>query len=297
MHDRRGRNPCGPRDERPRFRPGRIAAPTENGAYRLAAAGRRRSTPQLPDRVVAPPTWICLIGRVRRESDGVVSLSAHRDGDPWTRGWSAEGLISVLEPLVVEPRRARILDVINGRTDNVTVAMDAPHDPHNGAAVMRTCDAFGIQTLHVVESIESFLFVRKVSLGTERWVDVERHASYEAAIARLRQLGFTLVAACADGTLVPDDLGHIERLALIVGNERDGVSEAFLDAASHRVKIPMRGFVESLNLSVATAILLHAATARRAGDLSESRRRELYARGLIRSVVRVRDVLANVSPR
>jgi tRNA (guanosine-2'-O-)-methyltransferase len=281
----------------PRFRSGRIAAPTENRVYRIAAAGRCQSTPQLPDCVVAPSTWICLIGRVRRESDGVVSLSAHRDGDPWTRGWSAEGLISVLEPLVVERRRARILDVIDGRTDNVTVAMDAPHDPHNGAAVMRTCDAFGIQTLHVVEAIESFLFVRKVSLGTERWVDVERHSSYEAATACLKQLGFTLVAACADGTLVPDDLGRIERLALIVGNERDGVSEAFLDAAMHRVKIPMRGFVESLNLSVATAILLHAAMAQRAGDLSESRRRELYARGLIRSVVRVRDVLSNSSPR
>ena len=235
---------------------------------------------------------------MRRESDGVVSYSAaHRDDGPWAHGWTTEGLIAVLEPLVVERRRARIWEVVEGRTDNVTVAMDAPHDPHNGAAVIRTCDAFGIQNVHVVESIEPFLFVRKVSLGTERWVDVHRHSDYESAIAKLREQGFTLVAACTDGTLVPDDLGAIERLALIMGNERDGVSAPFLAAAAHCVKIPMRGFVESLNLSVSTAILLQAAMARRKGDLSDARRREIYARGLVRSVVRVRDVLANSTPR
>ena len=234
---------------------------------------------------------------MRRESDGVVNLSAaHRD-DPWAYGWSTEGLIAVLEPLVVEQRRARIWDVVDSRTDNVTVAMDAPHDPHNGAAVIRTCDALGIQTVHVVESIEPFLFVRKVSLGTERWVNVKRHRSHELAIARLRQQSFTIIAACTDGALVPADLAKIERLALIMGNERDGVSEPLLRAAADCVKIPMRGFVESLNMSVATAILLHAAMANRKGDLSESRRREIYARGLIRSVVRVHDVLANSSPR
>jgi tRNA (guanosine-2'-O-)-methyltransferase len=84
---------------------------------------------------------------------------------------------------------------------------------------------------------------------------------------------------------------------LIMGNERDGISEAFLSASAHRVKIPMRGFVESLNMSVSTAILVHAAMAHRKGDMVESRRREIYARGLVRSVVRVRDVLANLNPR
>ncbi len=228
----------------------------------------------------------------------MVQVSAAYGYDsPWAKGWSSEGLIEVLEPLVVEPRRARILEVVDGRTDNVTVAMDAPHDPHNGAAVMRTCDAFGIQTVHVVEALEPFLFVRKVSLGTERWIDVVRHAAYEPAIACLKRLGYTLVCAAADGELVPSDLSTIERLALVMGNERDGVSAAFLRASDYTVRIPMRGMVESLNLSVSTAILLHAAMATRQGDLTESRRREIYARGLIRSVVRVRDVLASLEPR
>lgn len=240
----------------------------------------------------------CYVGRVRRESDGVSDISAaHRDDSPWAKGWSTEGLISVLEPLVLEQRRARILEVIEGRTDNVTVAMDAPHDPHNGAAVLRTCDAFGIQQVHVVERLEPFLFVRKVSLGTERWVDVHRHATQQSAITQLQSAGYLVVAACADGELVPSDLAQFERFALIMGNERDGISEAFLSASAHRVKIPMRGFVESLNMSVSTAILVHAAMAHRKGDMVESRRREIYARGLVRSVVRVRDVLANLNPR
>jgi len=197
----------------------------------------------------------------------------------------------------MEPRRSRIWELVNGRTDNVTVAMDAPHDPHNGAAVMRTCDAFGLQTVHVVEALEPFLFVKKVSMGTERWVDVERHGAYEPAILRLRSCGFTLVSAVADGKLVPSDLASIERLALVMGNERDGVSAAFMQASDHTVRIPMRGMVESLNMSVSTAILLHAAMEKRPGDLSEPRRREIYSRGLIRSVVRVRDVMASLTPR
>jgi tRNA (guanosine-2'-O-)-methyltransferase len=236
---------------------------------------------------------------VRRESEGVVpaSSAAQWDDMPWTRGWTTEGLICVLEPLVIEQRRARLWQLVAGRTDNVTVAMDAPHDPHNGAAVMRTCDAFGVQQLHVVEAIEPFLLARKVSLGTERWIDVHRHATYASAITRLRCEGYTLVAACMDGELVPGDLTRIERFALVMGNEKVGVSHEFLAASHKRVRIPMRGFVESLNLSVATAILLHSALEQRTGDLPEARQRELYARGLARSVVRIREVLGCLEPR
>ena len=246
-----------------------------------------------------PFYWIaCYVAAVRRESEGVINTSAAQWDDELRRaGWSVGGVISVLEPLVVEPRRERLHQVIESRTDNVTVAMDAPHDPHNGAAVMRTCDAFGVQQIHVVEAIEPFLVARKVSLGTERWVDVHRYATYAAAIERLQSADFTLIAACMDGELMPSDLAHMDRFALVIGNERDGVSDTFMSAAAHRVRIPMRGFVESLNLSVSAAILLHAALAHRQGDLSEQRKRELYARGLIHSVVRVQDVLGNVEPR
>lgn len=234
---------------------------------------------------------------MRRESNDVVAASAAQWDTDWYHGWTTEGLIAVLEPLVDEQRRRRLWDLVDGRTDNVTVAMDAPHDPHNGAAVMRTCDAFGVQHIHVVEAIEPFLLARKVSLGTERWIDVHRYADYAAAIAALKGEKYLLIAACMDGELVPEDLPKIERFALVMGNEREGVSDAFLAAADHRVRIPMRGFVESLNLSVSAAILLNAALANRQGDLSDVRRREVYARGLLKTVTRVREILPNLEPR
>jgi tRNA (guanosine-2'-O-)-methyltransferase len=93
------------------------------------------------------------------------------------------------------------------------------------------------------------------------------------------------------GDLTPDDLPHIPRLALILGNEHRGIDRAMADAASRSVRIPMRGFVESLNVSVSAAVLLRAATHDRAGDLPSAARRHLYARALYHSVPRAREVL------
>src|SRR5215470_2207410 len=103
-------------------------------------------------------------------------------------------IASVLEEFVTEPRRARLRGVIAVRLDAVTLVMDAPHDPHNGAAVIRSCDAFGVQRLHVVERIEPFLASNTVARGSERWVDVRTHADVAAATAALVASGHELVA-------------------------------------------------------------------------------------------------------
>jgi tRNA (guanosine-2'-O-)-methyltransferase len=216
---------------------------------------------------------------------------------PWSADWTAEGVIAVLEPLVLEPRRERVRSVVAERLGNVTVLMDAPHDPHNGAAVMRSCDAFGVQELHVVPRNEPFLVSGGVAKGTERWIDVVRHRTPEEAISTLRRRGFELVATHPEGELLPAELPGIERLALVLGNEHDGICEALQQAAPRSVRIPMRGFVESLNVSVSAAILLAAATRGRPGDLPEAEKRLLYARGLFRSVSRAARVLAASTPR
>jgi tRNA (guanosine-2'-O-)-methyltransferase len=201
-------------------------------------------------------------------------------------------VIEVLEPLVLERRRDRIWSVVTQRLESVTVLMDAPHDPHNGAAVMRSCDAFGVREMHVVIRGEPFLASRHVAQGTERWIDVVVHDSAESATAELRRRGYQLVATHPRGELVPDDLGELARVALVLGNERDGIRDSLEQAATHSVRIPMRGFVESLNVSVSAAILLHAATRNRAGDLPVSEQRLLYAKGLLGSVPRAHDVLS-----
>ena len=203
----------------------------------------------------------------------------------------------MLEPLSEARRRERILGVTRARVGSVTVLMDMPRDPHNGAAVVRSADAFGVPEVNVVLRDEAFLVGHRVAQGTERWVDVVQHRSAEEAIAALRARGFTLVATHPQGELVPKDLRAVERLCLVLGNEHDGISEALSKASDTSVRIPMRGYVESLNLSVAAAVLLQAALDGRPGDLSASEQRRWYATGLLRSVQRAEEILAATSPR
>lgn len=203
----------------------------------------------------------------------------------------------MLEPLVVAARASRLRSVIGARLSSVTVVMDAPHDPHNGAAVLRSCDAFGIQELHVVPRDEPFAISTTVTRGSEKWVDVVQHTSVSDAVRSLRAREFELVRTHPQGDLVPEDLAAIHRCALVLGNEHDGIRDELETAASRSVRVPMRGFTESLNLSVCAAILLSAATAGRAGDLPTEAQDRLYARGLYRTVPRAAAVLAASTPR
>ena len=206
-------------------------------------------------------------------------------------------MIAALEELATPARRARILEVIERRLESVTLLMDAPHDPHNGAAVVRSCDAFGVQVIHVVERNEPFLISTRVAQGAEHWVDIVTHEAPEAALGALRAGGFTLVTSHPEGSLEPEDLATVPRLALVVGNEHDGICRTLTAAAERSVRVPMRGFVESLNVSVSAALLLHAATRTRSGDLPDTERRLLYARGLFRTVPRAADVLDALAAR
>jgi tRNA (guanosine-2'-O-)-methyltransferase len=236
--------------------------------------------------------------RVRRSTPSVFEIHHAKSAEaPWGTGFTAREVIEALEPLALERRALRFREVIDERIESVALVMDAPHDPHNGAAILRSCEAFGVQTVHVVEREEPFLVAGKVSKGTERWLDVIRHKTASQAIERLRQDGYQLAVAHPQGALLPEQLGDIPRLALIMGNESDGVCEELTAAAEHTVRVPMRGFVESLNVSVTTALLLSAATARRAGDLPEDRRTKLYARALFQSVPRSSEVLRNLKHR
>lgn len=217
-------------------------------------------------------------------------------GSPWSTAWTEAGIIELLEPLVGEERRRRLQQVFAQRIESVTVLLDGPYDPHNAAAVLRSCDAFGVHQLHAVSN-EPLQASRKVAQGTERWIEVSRHATPQAAIAALRVTGHKLVVAHPKGNRVPEDLAHLARVAIVLGNEHSGVSPEVAEAAHDTVRIPMQGFVESLNLSVSTALLLYAATRQRSPDLNLAAQRTCYARGLFQSVIRAEQILAASSPR
>jgi tRNA (guanosine-2'-O-)-methyltransferase len=112
-----------------------------------------------------------------------------------------EAVIRLLEPLVHEPRRERMRAVFAERLASVAVVFDCPYDPHNGAAVIRTCDAMGVQALHVVERGTPFKVSETVTRGAEKWVDVNCHSEASSAIRLLQQQGFEFVCAEADGEL------------------------------------------------------------------------------------------------
>ena len=212
-------------------------------------------------------------------------------------GWSDQGLIEAFEPMVSDARRERLLEVLSGRLLSVTVLLDAPHDPHNGAAVLRTCEALGIQSVHVLPRVEEFQASRVVTKGSDRWVDIVRHPSADAALRSLRALDYLLVGSHPQGELLPSDLCELPRVAIVLGNEHGGICAELERAVDRRVRVPMRGFVESLNLSVSAAVLLAQATQGRSGDLSADERKRVHARWLLQSVPRSGDILEALPPR
>jgi tRNA (guanosine-2'-O-)-methyltransferase len=229
---------------------------------------------------------------MRRRTPGVLTARemlaariAHAEAE------DADKVIRALEPFVLDRRRERLLEVIGRRLESVSVLFDAPHDPHNGAAVVRSCEAFGVQFLHVIERTEHFLAAPSVAKGSQKWVDLLTHKTADEAVQAARDMGLELVSTHPDGELLPADLAKIPRLAIVLGNERDGITDDLARACARSVRVPMRGFIESLNVSVTAAILLSAATDGRAGDLDEATRRRIYARGLYYTVDKADDVL------
>jgi len=171
--------------------------------------------------------------------------------------------------------------------------LDRPYDPHNGAAVIRSCEAFGVLSLHVVEREKTpFAVARSVARGAEKWIDVTCHPGPRTVVEWANAAQVPLVATHPEGELEPEQLSRMPRLAIVLGNEREGISDELAGACAGRVRVPMRGFVESLNVSVTGAVLLYAATLGRAGDLDPVTRQRLYARGLYLSVPHAEDVLA-----
>jgi tRNA (guanosine-2'-O-)-methyltransferase len=175
-------------------------------------------------------------------------------------------------------RKARIDEVVSRRTRTLVVVMEAFCDPQNVNAVLRTCDSFGVQEVHVVEGpMKGFDRNKKISQNADKWLDVTRWTSTRECLAALKERGFAIyVTWLGEGTVGLADLDFVGPVALVFGNESRGVSDDALALADARYAIPMRGFSQSLNVSVAAAVSLARAVDRREaqrgthGDLSEA---------------------------
>ena len=196
-----------------------------------------------------------------------------------------------LEDFMLQKRVRRLRQVVQNRTRNLCVVVDGVHDPHNLSATVRSCDAFGILDLHVVESQARFRVSHKVSQGTQKWLDIHRWPNPEDCAEKLHQSGFQLFVA--DVNTESQSIDHLpfgEKLALVFGNEHQGASAHMRQVADGSFHIPMFGFAESLNISVSVGISLAIAVRERVrilgqhGDLSEQQQQRLIEDWQKRSV-------------
>jgi tRNA (guanosine-2'-O-)-methyltransferase len=162
-------------------------------------------------------------------------------------------------------RIGRITATVTRRLPDLTVVLENIHDPHNVSAVMRTCDAVGVLQAELLYTIEKFPRIgKKSSSSANKWVLHRRHTSVTDCYARLREEGFVIYATRFDpAARMLYDLDLTRKTAFVLGNEHRGVSDEAAAQADALVVIPMRGMIESLNVSVAAGVCLYEALRQR----------------------------------
>ena len=168
-----------------------------------------------------------------------------------------DDLLTYLESYLTEERKQRFLDVLQQRTRHITIAIEDVYQLHNTSAILRSCDAFGVQDLHVIENRFGKRLDKNIAMGAEQWVDVYRYKNVADCISKLREDGYQIIATTPhnDSTLLPD-FSPLEKSAIFFGTERKGLSNEVMEQADGFLKIPMVGFSESLNVSVSAAIII-----------------------------------------
>lgn len=172
-------------------------------------------------------------------------------------------------------RRARLAQALTQRQDDLTLVLANIHDPHNVSAIYRSCDAFGVSRVHLYYTATPFpVLGRKTSASARKWVDSVKYANADELIAHLKENAFQIAATSFSPCAKP--LGQWDFLkptAIILGNEHSGVDGELLRQADGELYIPMRGMLQSLNVSVAAAVILAEAARQRenAGFYEKSR--------------------------
>jgi tRNA (guanosine-2'-O-)-methyltransferase len=188
-------------------------------------------------------------------------------------------------------RRQNLFDeVISKRTRHFTVVTEDVYQMHNTSAVIRSCDVFGIQELHVIEEKISKEIDREIAMGAQKWVNIHRHHSTKECIDNLKENGYQIIATTPHNNSTElKDFDISNKSAFFFGKENEGLSDIVIDAADGYLKIPMYGFTESLNISVSAAIILQSVVTRLKDsvidwELSEQEKNEIKLDWVKRSV-------------
>ena len=176
-------------------------------------------------------------------------------------------LIEFLSGFISENRKKKFEEVIQYRTRHLTVVLEDIYQPHNASAVLRSCDCFGIQDVHVIENKNKYTVNPDVALGSPKWLNLYKYNKGEnntlMCINSLKEKGYKIIATTPHkDDFNISDLPIDSKTALIFGTELEGISEIAKEHADGFVKIPMFGFTESFNISVSAAVCLYELTGR-----------------------------------
>ena len=175
-------------------------------------------------------------------------------------------LIKYLKDFVTENRWQRITEVLKKRTRHLTVVLEDIYQPHNASAVLRSCDCFGIQDVHIIENRNEFDPNQGITIGADQWISI--HSYNESGVnntkrcyEHLREQGYRIIATTPhEDDVTIDELPVDQKTALVFGAELKGLSDYALENADGYARIPMVGFSESFNISVGAAICLYEFT-------------------------------------
>lgn len=161
-------------------------------------------------------------------------------------------------------RYQKAIAVLNRRQTDLTVVMEHVHKPHNLAAVIRTCDAVGIPDIHAITEVSGFRMRQKAASGSGKWVNIRIHDHVSDALTQLKNQGHAIYCAhFSEQARDFRDIDYTQPVAIVMGSELKGVSEEALAMADGEITIPMMGMVQSLNVSVAAALILYEAQRQR----------------------------------
>lgn len=181
-----------------------------------------------------------------------------------------EALIDHLLQFITEDRWQRINEVLEQRTRFLSVVLEDLYQPHNASAVLRSCDCFGIQDVHIIENENKFSPAKGVTIGSDQWISLHKHKdagggteNTRQCYRQLRDEGYRLIATTPhEDDVTIDEIPLNQKTALVFGSELTGLSDYALEEADGYARIPMVGFSESFNISVSAALCLYELSTR-----------------------------------
>lgn len=203
-------------------------------------------------------------------------------------------LIRILSSYVTSSRLAKMKAVLSRRTRHLTIVLEDIYQSHNASAVIRSCDCFGVQDVHIIENRNKYTVNPDVALGASKWLSLKKYDAQDlnttACLAKLKEQGYQLIATTPhkDDCLL-EELPLQQKTALLFGTEMQGLTPEAISMADGFTKIPMAGFTESFNISVSVAICLYHLTTKirqniQNWELSEDEKLDVMLEWLMQSV-------------